>query len=158
DEADYFTLLRLEVPAAPEQAIDGAAIRAAFHAFALAFHPDRYRGAGDGAMEAANPGYCRRAEADRVVLRPLLRRRHVRPPGEGTLRMPPGDVADSMKGDVGTSIESLVKSAGARPFAKRADELVALGDWKQAKLQLRLAISKEPQNTRLEEKLREIDA
>jgi hypothetical protein len=157
DEADYFTLLRIEVPHAPEDPIDDAMVREAFHAFALAFHPDRYRGADDAVREAANRVYCRGGEAYRVLLDPLLRRRYVRLMSEGTLRMPAQDVADSVKGGAATSIEALVKSAAARPFAKRADELIAIGDWKQARLQLRLAITKEPHNPRLEEKMMEIE-
>jgi DnaJ-class molecular chaperone len=157
DAADYFTLLRLDVPQTPEQTVDDARVRDAFHAFALAFHPDRYRGADDVVREAANRVYCRGAEGYRVLLDPTLRRHYVQLMREGTLRMSAEDVAESVKGAAATTIESLVKSATARPFAKRADELIALGDLKQARLQLRLALMKEPQNARLEERMRDLE-
>jgi len=163
DDVDYFTLLRLEPPTAEHtrapapRTVDETRVRDAFHAFALAFHPDRYRGAEDVVREAANRIYCRGAEAYRVLLDPLLHRRYVRMVAEGTLRMSPEDVADSMKGDEGNKLADLVKSAAARPFAKRADELLEVGDMKQARLQLRLALTKEPHNARLEERMREIE-
>jgi DnaJ-domain-containing protein 1 len=152
DEADYFTLLRLDA-----QANEETTIRDAFHRFALAFHPDRYHGADDSVRDAANRVYCRGAEAYRVLLDPLLRRRYVRLLGDGTLRMSPEEIADSLKGDEGAQLADLVKSAAARPFAKRADELIAVGDMKQARLQLRLALTKEPHNPRLEERMRELE-
>lgn len=155
DALDYFTLLRLE--AATSDSTTEAQVRAAFHAFALAFHPDRYRGAPDDVRDSANRVYCLGAEAYRVLLDPLLRRRYVRSLAQGLLRMPPEEIADSTRNSGETTLADLVKSAAARPFAVRADELIAAGDWRQARLQLRLALTKEPHNARLEEKLRELD-
>lgn len=157
DRVDYFTLLRLAVPSA-ERDVRESEVRGAFHAFALAFHPDRYRGADDAVREAANRVYCRGGEAYRVLLDPLLRRRYVRLIAEGTLRMSPEEIADATQGRGSDALADLVKSAAARPFAQRADELIAAGDLKQARLQLRLALTKEPRNVRLEERMRELEA
>lgn len=158
DAIDYFTLLRLSPPSAQSDLLGELQVRSAFHGFALAFHPDRYRNSPDAVREAATRVYCRGAEAYRVLLDPLLRRRYARLLAEdGKLRMPQEDVADAVRrGDVG-ELADLVKSAGARPFAVRADELVAKGDLRQARLQLRLAMTKEPHNARLEEKMRELE-
>ena len=45
ENTDYFALLRLERPTQNEQGPADKDVKDAFHAFALAFHPDRYRGA-----------------------------------------------------------------------------------------------------------------
>ena len=47
------------------------------------------------------------------------------------------------------SIESIVTSQAALPFAREADVLLAKGDRKKALFQLQIAISKEPDNQRL---------
>jgi hypothetical protein len=53
-------------------------------------------------------------------------------------------------------VRDLVRSAAAEPFAIRADELIEQGSLSQAKLQIQLALTKEPDNLRLKERLDEI--
>lgn len=151
DVVDYLALLRL-----PESGEFGdEELRRAFHGFALAFHPDRWRDSDAGVREAANAVYCRGAEAYKVLQDPLLRRRFLRQRATGKTRLTPEEIAQSARGDAGEdgSIESMVRSPQATPFAKRADELLAKGDPRQAKLQIQLALSKDPGNARLEERL-----
>ena len=50
-----------------------------------------------------------------------------------------------------------VKSPGARPFVMRAEELQKKGDFKQAKIQLTLALHMERGNARLVEFARSLD-
>ena len=162
DHTDYFALLRLTPPTANEPGPTDKDVKDAFHAFALAFHPDRYRGATAVVHEAANRVYMRGGEAYRVLQDPLLRRRYARQlaAGEG-VRMKADEIAQSARNSSDDLVESLadiVKSAAAGPFALRADQLVATGDLKQARLQLQLALMKEPQNARLQERLRDLDA
>jgi hypothetical protein len=161
DDTDYFALMRLDRPVGNEQGPTDKDVKDAFHAFALAFHPDRYRGASEVVHAAANRVYMRGAEAYRVLQDPLLRKRYARQltAGEGT-RMRADEIAQSTRQPAAGGIEKLqevVRSAAAHPFALRADELIAAGDLKQARLQLQLAMMKEPQNARLEERLRELD-
>lgn len=160
DETDYFTLLHLQRPTHPDQASTDAQVKAAFQQFALAFHPDLHRGAQDVVREAAHRVYCRGAEAYRVLQDPVLRKRYARQLVAGNIRMNADEIAQSSRA-VDTRrverVEDIVKSAGAMPFAIRADELIMTGDLKQAKLQLQIAMVREPQNARLQEKIRELD-
>lgn len=73
----------------------------------------------------------------------------------GALRMTHDEVADSIR--PAGRVQDLVRSAVARPFAEKADELLAKGDKKQARLQLQLAVMREPNNQRLAERLRALE-
>ena len=55
-------------------------------------------------------------------------------------------------------LEDVVRSQSARPFARRAEELMAAGDFRQAKLQLVMANHMDPGNEALEAAQRENDA
>lgn len=160
DSIDYLSLLRLPRPESADEGPSDDQIRRAFHAFAFAFHPDRHRDTREEIRSAASSVYRRGAEAYRVLQDPLLRRRYLRLLLEsGAMRMPADEVNMSVRGDSHSQprFQDLVRSAAAVPFAKRADELMEIGDVKQAKLQLQLALLKDPQNPRLEERIREID-
>jgi hypothetical protein len=160
DRVDYFAVLKLPRPPSPDQGPTDSEVRKAFHRFALAFHPDHYRNAAEDVRAATARVYNVGTEAYRVLLDPMLTQRYLRLLSEGTLRMSPEQLEQTkMRLTSGKeTIHDLVKSAGARPFALRADELVASGDLKQARLQLQLAIMREPANARLADRMRELDA
>ena len=160
DETSYLALLRLELHGDALPTDDE--VKRAFHGFALAFHPDRYRSATDEVRAAANRVYCRGAEAYRVLQDPLLRAHYVRQLASGTLRMAAEEISQSSRSSGAPterdSIEDLVRSSAAMPFAVRADELIAAGDLKQARLQLQLAAMKDGgSNARLDERMRQLD-
>lgn len=152
DRIDYLTLLGLSTLFPPSD----AEVRDAWRAFALSFHPDRHRDSEDDVRLAATRVFQRGAEAYRVLQDPALRRRYLRLFAEGHLRMPQDEVAQSGRG--GARVQDLVRSAGARPFAVKADELIAKGELRQARLQLQLAAMREPGNAHLEERMREVEA
>jgi curved DNA-binding protein CbpA len=151
DSIDYLTLFHL-----PHAEPTDDQVRAAWRGFALAFHPDRHRDAPEDVRSAATRVFQRGAEAYRILLDPTLRRRYMEMLARGSLRMSQEDVADSHRGG-SKRAQDLVRSAVARPFAERADELIARGDLKQARLQLQLATMREPNNQQLAERLRELD-
>ena len=151
DAVDYLTLLRL-----PRAEPSEAQVRDAWRAFALAFHPDRHRDAPDEVRAAATRIFQRGAEASRILLEPTLRRRYMELLARGTLRMTHDEIADSHR-ERSSRVQDLVRSAVARPFAEKADELLARGELKQARLQLQLAIMREPSNQKLADRLRELD-
>ncbi len=159
EQLDYFTLLGLPVPPSVDDVPSDKQVKDAFHGFALAFHPDRYRGSAPEVRAAAGRVYMRGSEGYRVLQDSLLRKRYVRVLAEGDVRMKSDEIAQSIRGGAQeiTALAEMVKSAVARPFALRADELLAAGDFKQARLQAQLALLKEPQNARLQERIREID-
>lgn len=152
DRVDYLALLRLPT----DRPLEEPELRRAFHDFALAFHPDRWRDAHDDVRSAAIAVYCLGAEAYKVLQDPLMRKRYLRLRAAGRLRMPPEEIAQSARADEGESFEAMVRSPQAIPFAKRADELMLAGNVRQAKLQVQLALAKDPGNARLEERLADL--
>ena len=158
---DYFALLHLRRPRTVDDLPDDDQVRAAFRSFALECHPDRFEGADDEVRAHATMLFARGAEAYRVLLDPLLRRSYARTLlSDHTLRIDSDELAQSMRAETtrpSQRIADLVRSKAAEAFAKRADELLDQGHMKQALLQLRLAVSKDSGNPRLEERLRELE-
>lgn len=158
---DYFALLHLHRPTSLDDVPDDEQVRRAFRAFALECHPDRFEGAEDEVQSAATMLFARGAEAYRVLLDPLLRRRYTRVLlEEHTLRIAQEELALSTRAPKGQAevqtsqrVVDLVRSRAAEPFATRADELLDRGELKQARLQLQLAVAKDPGNPRLSERL-----
>jgi len=157
DDLSYYELFGVPDYASVDE------IRAAFHVFCDTFHPDRHvvrspqeRGAILSVFERGAEAYAvlsdvgLRAQYDeQLALRPSPRPPRItfsplsRPP---TLR-PPADAA----------LEEHVQASAARPFARRADELLRKGDLRQAKLQLVMANHMDPGNARLEAALKDVE-
>lgn len=156
DQADYLALLDLPIPEG--DALDEGVLRDAFHLFAERFHPDSYPDAPDDVREAAIAVFRRGAEAYRVLRDPALRKRYLKLLEAGVLRLSPEELAKAEKGERGrpTSAREAARTAAAASFATRADELIAAGDLKQARLQLQLAVMKEPDNEDLADMLRDV--
>jgi DnaJ-class molecular chaperone len=157
DDLTYYELFGLSPGAEPD------AVRAAFHAFSDAFHPDRHITRPEEEREGLSTIFKRGTEAYMVLSQDELRaaydaqiaatgpdrskRMNVglsRPPREKSLGPP--------------KLEDAVQSTAARPFAKRAEELMAAGDYRQAKLQLVMANHMDPGNEALETALKDIEA
>jgi len=159
DELTYYELLGVRRDAR----IDG--IQIAFHAFCNTFHPDRHIGRDPGEREAIGAIFKRGAEAYAVLCDERLRdpydeqlavfRPGPRPPPRITFsplsRPPSGRPAE------GAPLENSVRSPSARPFARRAEELLRKGDLRQAKLQLVMANHMDPDNEALETALRDLE-
>jgi curved DNA-binding protein CbpA len=158
EELDYLGVLQMPDPASEEGPTDQE-VREAWRAFALAFHPDRHLDAPPEVRAAATRVFRRGAEAYRVLQDPLLRKSYVRSIAEGKKRMTIEELQQVSTRSMAPSslVRHLVKSAAAEPFAIRADELIEQGSFSQAKLQIQLALAREPQNLRLKEKLDEVD-
>jgi curved DNA-binding protein CbpA len=142
DLLDYYTLLRIEQNATADQ------IRAAWHSFALKFHPDRHVGGPEIKVSRAAQIFRRGAEAYRVLLDPETRRRYDAQLAKGKLRYDP-DAEDIRRsktpGSRGSGILS-VRSTKARPFFQKAMQAMKKKDWQTAKLNLKIAQSHEPDN------------
>jgi len=128
------------------------------------FHPDRHCARAEAEREGLYAIFKRGTEAH-LVLSDAARRgqydaqlavRGVDPPPRVTFapvsRPPPGQSSGM------PSIDDLVHSPGARPFARRADELLRRGDLRQAKLQLVMANHMDPDNEALAAALRDLEA
>ncbi|MCA9608824.1 MAG: DnaJ domain-containing protein [Myxococcales bacterium] len=151
DQLDYYTLLQVDEAATVD------AIREAFHAFALKYHPDRFADAPDAKRERAAQIYRRGAEGYRVLLSPEMRAKYDRAMKEGKLRLTSEDERQEELAKRTQTGGMGVRSARARPFAAKAQMAMKKGDYKTAKLNLKLALTHEPGNALLEARLAECE-
>jgi curved DNA-binding protein CbpA len=152
DQSSYYEVLGvLEIA-------DSGAIRKAFHEFAVAFHPDAFPEADDETAEALRRVFQRGAEAYRVLSRPETRSDYDLALAKGQVRLdatfppPPLQRLSDIR-----SLDELCRSAGARRYAKRAEELITSGDLTGAKRELQMALREDGENADLAERLDAID-
>ena len=150
DQLDYYTLLRVQDDASAD------AIREAFHAFALKYHPDRFAAAPAEKRDRAAQIYRRGAEGYRVLMNPVTRRRYDQGMHEGRLRMSAEQERET-KRPQSSSGRLTVKSPRARPFATKALQAYRKGDYKTAKLNLQMALNHEPDNALLRARLEDVE-
>jgi curved DNA-binding protein CbpA len=159
DELTYYELFGVGRTASSDD------IQTAFHVFCDTFHPDRHVGREAPQRDALSVIFKRGAEAYAALCDERLRgqydeqltaaRRSPRPPPRITfspLSRPP-----SARPPEGAPLEDSVRSSSARPFARRAEELLRKGDLRQAKLQLVMANHMDPDNEALETALRDLE-
>jgi DnaJ-class molecular chaperone len=154
DHLSYYDLFRVEPRATHDE------LRAAFHAFAEAFHPDVHLGRHPNEQEAIGRIYRRGTEAWRVLSDDALRARYDEALANGILR--PENLIVEMDAPAGAAsmpkrLVDQVRSPGARQFVVRAEELLKNGDPKQAKIQLVMAMHMDPGNPALEAFAKELD-
>jgi DnaJ-class molecular chaperone len=158
DDLTYYELFGLS-PAA-----DANAVRAAFHAFSDAFHPDRHVARPAEEREGLAMIFKRGTEAYMVLSQTDLRALYdaqIAATNQAATpkRMNVGLSRPPRGHSMGPpSLGDAVQSTAARPFAQRAEELMAKGDYRQAKLQLVMANHVDPGNEALEAALKDIDA
>lgn len=154
DDSSYYEVLGLLDIA------DLQAIKAAFHEFALSFHPDSHLDATPDVAASVQRVFKRGAEAYRVLMDPGLRAKYDMALAQGHLRLEAGEVPRSApigEGFVKT-LEDLCSSASARMSARRADEYLSAGDLSAAKRELKLALYHDGnKNAELEERIDAID-
>lgn len=148
DSISYYDLFRTGTNATYDE------LRAAFHAFAEVWHPDAHRWRHPDEQAAIERIYCRGMEAWRVLSEPPLRARYDEAVANGILRPENLIEMDARRSlappDAGGSFVDRVQIPGARPFVRRAEELMKKGDPKQAKIQLVMAMHMEKGNVALE--------
>jgi curved DNA-binding protein CbpA len=156
DDLTYYELFGTPREASPDD------IREAFHVFCDAFHPDRHIGRSAAERASISTIFKRGTEAYLVLSDVGLRSRYDAqlasnpkpPPRISALsRPPPG--AQSLEP---TKLEDAVRSPSARPFARRAEELMSTGDFRQAKLQLVMANHMDPDNPALQAALKSVES
>jgi len=149
DEVDYYALLGLT----PDATIDQ--IKAGFRAFARRFHPDRFSGQPAERVEQASLLYRRATEAYRVLTNAEQRRRYDEQRAQGKTRLDPelGRRSARPSGSPGTSERY---SSRARPFVAQAEQALKANNYKQAKLNLQIALQHDAGNEALQRKLEEV--
>ena len=152
EQLDYYTLLSVEPSASSD------AIRHAFHAFAAKYHPDKFSGKGASReqVERANQIYRRGAEAYKVLTNQQRRRLYDGQLAEGRLRFDPLYEAPAPR-TAQNKWPIKVKSPMARPFATKAEQAFKAGDFGNAKVNLRMALSKDAGNEQIVELLVEVE-
>jgi DnaJ-class molecular chaperone len=151
DASNYYELLGLLDLA------DEAAVQAAFHEFALAFHPDVHRSSSSEAIAMADRVFRRGTEAYRVLSNPKLRAEYDLALARGQLRLVEGATAGHTPGAL-KSLEDLCRSPAARFSARKADQEIGEGNLRTARRLLREAIAQDGDNAALEERLEALDS
>lgn len=145
-ELNYYEILRV-----PNEA-NADAIKAAFHAFARRYHPDR---------AAADPErhrtltriYQRGTEAYRVLCHPRKRQLYDRGLSAGQLRFDPALAR------VGTGTQAVSAGAArARPFVRKAEQSMRRGNYRDAQLHLQIALGRAPADPTVTSLLAEVEA
>lgn len=147
---DYYSLLG--VP--PDASVD--AIKAGFHAFARRFHPDLFAGY-PGHVAEATAVYRRATEAYRVLTNLEQRRQYDVQRAQGRTRFDPDLGRRSVRpSGMAGSVETY--SARARPFVAQAEQALRAKNYKQAKLNLQIALQHDAGNETLVRKLSEVSS
>jgi len=148
DELDYYALLGVREDASVTE------IKAGFRGFALRHHPDCFAGDAQAAAEATRI-YRRGTEAYRVLCNPQLRSSYDEQRRLGKKRLDPHATASVRPGR--SSAPDAVH-ARARPFLARAEQALAVGDLKQAKLNYQIALQHDPRSGLLRQRLAELES
>jgi curved DNA-binding protein CbpA len=157
DQLTYYELFGLQPGASDDE------IRAAFHVFCDTFHPDRHLSRSPEERAALARIFKRGTEAHLVLTDYGLRLRYDASLGSGG-EAPPSRVGLSGRSHppsmppAAPTLEDSVRSPAARPFVRRAQELIRAGDFRQAKLQLVMANHMDPDNPALEAALKNVEA
>ena len=141
----YYQLLRIETGSAP------ARVKAAFQAFALEFHPDEVEDHEPLACrEKAEAIFRRGAEAYRVLNSAATRAVYDDGLRRGELRLM--EVAAKPRPKPRT-LEDLAATPKGKAHARKADQLLSIGDFDRARSPLTSACQEEPDNADLKERL-----
>jgi curved DNA-binding protein CbpA len=152
EQLDYYTLLQVPADATADQ------VRQAFHRFASKYHPDRFLGGGaePAKVERAAQIYRRGAEAYKVLCDPARRRLYDAGLARGLLRFDPNAEPPPEPAALG-QWPIKVRNPVARPFATKAEQAYKAGDFRTAKVNLKLALAKDAGNAQIELLLSDVE-
>ena len=146
DQTDYYRVLGMSSAASEQE------IRDAYYKLAARLHPDVH---GEG-LEAAfhrrlTTVFSRVVEAYRVLSDPVRRREYDQTLAGGSMRLAPG-------GKVKPRVEERLTDAHARKFYTLAQQAMDSGDARAAVMNLRIALSTEPDSAILRAALARAEA
>lgn len=144
---NYYEILRL-YPGATD-----AEIKAAFHQFALRFHPDQLVDDGDQVSEAAAELFKRGVEAYNILGKRELRERYDAELKKGRIRMDADARPSVPPPPPMRTLEMIAKTPAGKRYAAKADRLLTIGKLEDARVQLTSAFQQEPSNTELQERI-----
>jgi curved DNA-binding protein CbpA len=157
DDLTYYELFGLDPRAGADD------VRTAFHAFCDTFHPDRHFGLDEPERDVVSAVFKRGTEAYHVLSDDALRGHYDAELAAHPRSVPARIRFSSHPRAVHSQAPEAVRledsaSAVARPYARRAEELIRAGDLRQAKLQLVMATHFDRDNEVLLTALREVEA
>ena len=157
DDLTYYELFGLDPRAGADD------VRTAFHVFCDTFHPDRHFGRPDPEREAVSAIFKRGTEAYLVLGDVGLRGHYDAEISARPQTLPPRIRFSSHARPARSQAPEAARledsaSAMARPYARRAEELIRAGDLRQAKLQLVMATHFDQDNDLLLAALKEVEA
>jgi len=147
EQKSYYEMLRVPSDVTPEE------LKAAFHKFALACHPDRAVEESAEVARAAAEVFKRGVEAYRVLSRADLRARYDRELAKGRLRLDEGKLESVPPPPQGKTLEMVAKTKRGKENARKADRALTLGKLEDARVALTTAVQDEPHNKELSERL-----
>jgi curved DNA-binding protein CbpA len=157
DDLTYYELFGLDPRAGADD------VRAAFHIFCDTFHPDRHFGRPEPERDAVSAIFKRGTEAYLVLGDLGLRGHYDAEIAARPQTLPPRIRFSSHARPARSQAPEAARledaaSAMARPYARRAEELIRAGDLRQAKLQLVMATHFDQDNDILVAALKEVEA
>ncbi len=144
----YYEILRLGYACAPHE------VKAAWHAFALRFHPDRLVDEGPDVVAASAEIFKRGVEAYNVLVKPDLKKRYDDGLRHGKIRLEAETRTPVKAAPAVRSCEMIAKTPGGKKLAAKADRLIAIGKLEDARVQLTSAYQQEPQNDELADRIK----
>ncbi len=144
---NYYEILRLQLTASD------AEVKAAFHQFALRFHPDRLVDDGDDTIEVASELFKRGVEAYNVLCKHELRKRYDGELRKGRIRMDIDKMDSAPPPLPQRTLEMIAKTPQGKKYAAKADRFLSIGKLEEARVQLQGAFQCEPGNHELEERI-----
>jgi curved DNA-binding protein CbpA len=138
DDSSYYEILGvLEI-------CDDAALRTAYHQFALSFHPDLFREEPEHIQESVRKIFQRGTEAYRVLNDRELRVKYDMALREGVRRLEdallPRQSEPAFASASSRPLDELARSAGAKLSAQKAMKLIEKGELESAKTELERAL------------------
>jgi curved DNA-binding protein CbpA len=143
----YYDILRVNKKSPP------ADIKKAFHRFALLVHPDQFSDQPLDVRAAASEAFKRGVEAYRVLSSDALRDRYNRGLAKGKLRLDEHAVSEPPPPPKERTLEDCALTKKGKELARRADRMVLVGKYDEARVLLATAIQEEPDNDELRERL-----
>jgi curved DNA-binding protein CbpA len=147
EEQSYYEILR--VPSTAPL----ADVKAAFHEFALACHPDQYVDQPSDVALAAGEVFKRGVEAYKVLTQPDWRVRYDAGLMKGKLRFVPGEAEEKPPPPTMRTLEEIATTPRAKQWALRADRLIASGKLEEARVALVTALQDDYDNEELKDRL-----
>ncbi len=144
---NYYEILGL-YPTAGE-----SEIKAAFHKFALRFHPDQLVDDGDDVVSAGAELFKRGVEAYNILVKRELRERYDVQLTKGRIRMDIDARPSAPPPPLMRTLEMIAKTPGGKKYAAKADRLLSIGRLEEARIQLTSAFQQEPTNHELQERI-----